>query len=92
VYPGRGDHYAVSIVAVADPAPPVITEQDLERDVAREIRRLIKRLSGRSERSLQEEVVRHVVLRLCLPCYARWIADPAGRKQSGSQGDAHTST
>ena len=29
IHPGRGDYYLVRIDAVADPAPPVLTEEDL---------------------------------------------------------------
>ncbi len=31
VHPGRGDYYLVRIDAVADPQPPIITEEDLTR-------------------------------------------------------------
>ena len=41
VHPGRGDYYLVRIEAVADPQPPVITQEDLDQDVGVEIERLI---------------------------------------------------
>lgn len=79
VHPGRGDHYVVLIDAVADPHPPVITDDDLQRDIDGEIARLIARLGRLTEREAMDQVYRRVVLRLCLPCYHRWIEDPTGR-------------
>ena len=76
---GRGDFYMVSIVAVADPSPPVFLEEDLTRDVAREIRRLVKRMSGMEEQEAMDQVYTRKVLTLCLPCYHDWIEDPARR-------------
>ena len=35
VHPGRGDYYLVRIEAVADPQPPVITQEDLDQGVIR---------------------------------------------------------
>ena len=32
VHPGRGDYYLVRIDAVADPQPPIITQEDLEEE------------------------------------------------------------
>lgn len=76
--PGRGELYLVRIVAVADPTPPVITQEDLEQDVRSEIDRLLDRLSGLTARELEEQVHRRLVLHFCVPCYRRWIEDPAG--------------
>jgi hypothetical protein len=73
VHGGRGDYYAVSIVAVADPMPPVITDEEREADVSREIRRLIERLKGRKAEDLANEVVEEVSLRFCLVCFADWM-------------------
>ncbi len=78
VHPGRGDHYVVTIDAVADPHPPVFTAEDLQRDVGPEIDRLIARLSGLTEREAMDQVHRRVVLHLCMPCYTRWIEHPTG--------------
>jgi hypothetical protein len=36
--PGRGELYVVSALAVADPYPPVFTQDDLAQDVGSEIR------------------------------------------------------
>jgi hypothetical protein len=76
---GRGDFYLVSIVAVADPSPPIFLEEDLTRDVAREIRRLIKRMKGLDEQQAIDQVYTRKVLALCLPCYHDWIENPARR-------------
>jgi hypothetical protein len=74
--PGRGEHYVVKIIAIADPAPPVITEQDLERDIGCEIRRLLDELKGVAEADIMADVYQSKILHLCTPCYRRWIADP----------------
>jgi hypothetical protein len=78
VHPGRGDYYLVRIEAVADPEPPVITEEDLALDVGAEIDRLIRRMAGLSEHDLERQVYRREVIRLCVPCYNRWIEDTVG--------------
>ena len=77
--PGRGEHYVVKIIAIADPAPPVITEQDLERDIGREIRRLLDELKGIPEPQLMDEVYQAKLLYLCTPCYRDWITDPVAK-------------
>jgi hypothetical protein len=66
----------VRIVAVADPSPPLITEEDLARDTSREIARLLAQLRGQSEQQLIDQVYQARLLYLCAPCYTRWIADP----------------
>jgi hypothetical protein len=76
--PGRGDHYVVKIIAVADPAPPRITEEDLARDVGREIRRLVEQLKGVPEQDIEDDVYQWKILYLCTACYRHWIRDPAG--------------
>jgi hypothetical protein len=79
IHPGRGDCVAVGIVAVADPWPPIITEDELTADVGREIQLLIDRLSRRTERALEDDVVRRVAFTLCRACFSVWIADPLDR-------------
>jgi hypothetical protein len=74
--PGRGELYAVSVLAVADPYPPVFTEDDLAQDVDAEIRRLVKQLSGVEARQARDQVYRRLVFHLCTPCYERWIEQP----------------
>jgi hypothetical protein len=58
VHPGRGDYYLVSIDAVADPQPPIITQEDLDQDVGAEIERLIRRMKSMSEQQLERQVFR----------------------------------
>ncbi len=56
VHPGRGDYYLVRIYAVADPQPPIITQEDLDQDVEAEIKRLIRMMNSMSERQLERHV------------------------------------
>src|SRR3982751_5109870 len=65
VYPGRGDYYLVRIDAVADPEPPVFTEEDLDQDVGAEIERLIRRMKGLGEEQLERQVHRQKAIYLC---------------------------
>ena len=53
VHPGRGDYYLVRIDAVADPQPPIITQEDLDQDIGAEIERLIRRMKSMSEQQLE---------------------------------------
>jgi hypothetical protein len=76
LHPGRGELYAISIVAVADPSPPVFTEEDFDRDVGREIDRLIKRMRGLNEQEVMEQVYHRKIIYLCVPCYHTWIEHP----------------
>jgi hypothetical protein len=64
------------VIAVADPYPPVFTEEDLSMDVGAEIRRLIKQLSGVDAQEARDQVYRRVVFHLCAACYKGWIEDP----------------
>ena len=77
--PGRGELYAVSVLAVADPYPPVFTEDDLARDVGAEIRRLVRQLSGLGAQEARDQVYRRLIFHLCTPCYERWIEQPVDR-------------
>jgi hypothetical protein len=76
VHPGRGDYYLVRIDAVADPEPPILTEEDLDEDVRAEIERLICMMRGLSEQQLEHQVHCHKAIYLCLPCFQRWIENP----------------
>lgn len=78
VHPGRGDDYLVRIEAVADPQPPVITEEDLDLDVGAEIELLIRRLKGLSGHELERQVDRRKAIDPCIPCFNRWIENPVG--------------
>ena len=76
VHPGRGDYYFVRIDAVADPQPPVITQEDLDQDVGVEIERLICLMKGLSEQQLERQVFRQKAIYLCMQCFNRWIENP----------------
>jgi hypothetical protein len=80
VHPGRGDHYLVRIEAVADPAPPVITEEDLAIDLEAEFARLVEATRDLTARQAMDQVHRRVELTLCLACYRDWIEDPASSR------------
>lgn len=76
--PGRGELYVVSVLTVADPYPPVFTEDDLAIDVGTEIRRLTRQLSGLDAEQARDQVYRRFLFHLCNSCYDRWIEDPTG--------------
>ncbi len=79
VHPGRGDYYLVRIGAVADPQPPIITQEDLDQDVGAEIERLIRRMRTMSEQQLAQQVYRQKVIYLCVRCFNRWIENPVSQ-------------
>lgn len=76
VHPGRGDYYLVRIDAVADPQPPIITQEDLDQDVGAEIEWLIRRMKTMTEKQLERQVFRQKAIYLCVPCFNRWIEHP----------------
>jgi len=78
LHPGSGDLYLVSIVAVADPSPPVFTEDDLARDLEHEIQRLLAQMKDLNAQQAQDQVYRRLVFHLCESCYSDWIMDPTG--------------
>jgi hypothetical protein len=67
VHPGRGDYYLARINAIADPQPPVITQEDLDQDVGAEIERLIRIMKNMSEQQLERQVFRQKAIYLCVP-------------------------
>jgi hypothetical protein len=81
VHPGRGDYYLVRIDAVADPEPPVFTQEDIDQDVSAEIDRLIRTIKGMSEQQLERQVFRQKAIHLCITCFNRWIENPTGRSK-----------
>lgn len=85
LHPGKGDLYVVSILAVADPSPPVFSEEDLAQDIGAEILRLTAQLNRLDAQQAQDEVYRRVVLHFCSSCYRRWIEDPTGSHSSTSE-------
>lgn len=76
--PGRSELYVVRIEAVADPSPPVITDEDLSRDLDAEINRLVNSLKHISPQEAMDQVYRRVTIVLCNACYQEWIENPAG--------------
>jgi hypothetical protein len=77
LHPGRGDFYQVTIEAVADPAPPVLDEQD-PKTLRRQIEDVLERLAEVTAQEAQDQVYRRMILHLCTGCYARWIENPTG--------------
>ncbi len=80
LHPGRGDLHVVTIDAVADPFPPVLDAEDLidTEGTRQELDRLAASLNDLTEQEARDQVHRRVVLFLCVPCYNRWIENPAG--------------
>jgi hypothetical protein len=76
--PGEGNFYVVRIEALADPAPPNFSAEDLARDPRREIERLLKQLRGLSAQEALDQVYRQLIIYLCGPCYRQWIEHPTG--------------
>jgi hypothetical protein len=76
--PGLGDFYVVLIEAIADPAPPQFSEEDLRRDPRTEIERLLAGLRELSEQEALDQVYRRLTIHLCTPCYREWIENPTG--------------
>lgn len=76
--PGRAQFYVVRIMAVADPSPPNLTEEDLRGDLRGEIRKLIEGMSELSEQEALDQVYRRMILFLCNACYQEWIENPLG--------------
>jgi hypothetical protein len=78
VHPGRGNSHVVSILAVADPSPPVFTEDDLALDVEQEVQQLLTLLRSLDAQAAQDQLYRRIVFHLCDSCYHEWIANPTG--------------
>lgn len=78
VHPGRGDFYLVRIDALADPWPPVFSDEDLQRDPRAEIECLIQQMRGLSEQEAMDQVYRQWTLCLCTRCYRVWSENPLG--------------
>jgi hypothetical protein len=78
LHPGSGDFYRVTIEAVADPFPPVITEENLAGDARPQIEQLLAQLAEMSEQEALDQVYRRLTLFLCGRCYRKWIENPTG--------------
>ena len=77
--PGGGDLYLVNIEAIADPYPPVFSDEDLRRDPREEIERILGDLRHLSAEEAMNQVYRRTAILLCGRCYRAWIEDPTGR-------------
>jgi hypothetical protein len=75
---GRGAFYVVRIEAVADPSPPVFTEEDLAQDCTLQIKALLDRIRTLTEPELEAQVHQQLAFLLCVRCYSHWINDPTG--------------
>jgi hypothetical protein len=76
--PGSGNYYQVTIEAVADPAPPLLSPEDLDEDLRHKIERLLAQLQNVSEQEAMAQVYLRRRLCLCSPCFRRWIEHPVG--------------
>ena len=76
--PGSGAFYRVTIEAVADPSPPVVTGHEATADLRRRIERLLQQMEGLSAQEAMDQVYRRVTLYLCIRCYRPWIENPVG--------------
>jgi hypothetical protein len=74
--PGDGNHFVVTIEAVADPATAPLESRSAQ-ELRAEIERVLEQLQGVSEREALDQVYRRVVLYFCRPCFSIWIEDPA---------------
>jgi hypothetical protein len=75
---GSGTFYRVNIEAVADPAPPIISSEDLAKDPSEEIKKLLAQMKDLSAQEAMDQVYRRLTIFLCLACYRPWIENPAG--------------
>lgn len=76
--PGEGNFYVVRILAVADPTPPTLSEEDLAADIDREIEQILEEIGRMGQQELTDQVFRRLTIHLCAPCYRVWIENPAG--------------
>jgi hypothetical protein len=75
---GSGNFFRINIEAIADPAPPVITSEDLEKDPTEEIKKLLDQMKDLPAQEAMDQVYRRLTIFLCLACYRPWIENPAG--------------
>ncbi len=75
--PGSGSFYQVTIEAVADPSPPVITDEDLDAAAIRDkLAILYGQLHGISAQEAMDQVYRRLQIYLCGECFREWIEEP----------------
>ena len=76
--PGSGSFYQVTIEAVADPSPPVVTDKDLDTTAIRaKLEDLYANLRETSAQEANDQIYRRLIIHLCLSCYREWIENPA---------------
>lgn len=68
----------IRVEAFADPAPPVISREELDQSHEQTMKDLAAQLSKYSERELVDMVYRRMSFYLCAACYRPWIEDPTG--------------
>jgi hypothetical protein len=85
--PGTADSYRVTIEAVADPWPPVVSGDDSPADLRRKIERLLEQMEGLSAQEAMDQVYRRVTLYLCVRCYRPWIENPLGTSDRIARSD-----
>ena len=76
--PGKGDFYVVRIEAVADPSPPIISDEDLAGDLDKRITETLEQMRGLSGQELMDQIYRQLTVYLCGACYRVWIENPTG--------------
>jgi hypothetical protein len=76
--PGSGDYFRVAIEAVADPSPPIVSEEPEPADLRRDIETMLSQIEALSAQEAMDQVYRRVTLYLCIRCYQPWIENPLG--------------
>ena len=77
--PGAGNFFQIEIHAVADPAPPEITESPSLETIRQEIQLQLKQLEDLSPQEAMDQIQRRVTMHLCNLCFPDWIEHPAGQ-------------
>ena len=76
---GSGNFFQIEIHAVADPAPPEITESPSLEVIRQEIQSQLSQLENLSPQEAMDQIQRRVTMHLCNPCFQTWIEHPAGK-------------
>jgi len=74
--PGSGNYYQVTIEAIADPTPPLVSAEELASNLRQQIERLLAQLQDVSEQEAMAQVYMRRQLFLCASCCRRWIDHP----------------
>ncbi len=73
----------MNIEAIADPYPPVFSDEDRRRDPRKEIDRILAELRHLSAEEAMNQVYRRSAIFLCGRCYRAWIENPTGDGHGG---------